>query len=430
MNSRMLLPILALAPVFVGCTTARGKEPEPAEPAETIAESGNAFAVDMYKRLAGTEGNLFFSPTSIQTALAMTYAGARGDTAAQMETALHLPEDADDVHADFAKLIADLNEQRRVTTWTEKDGKVERGTKPAYELHLANALWGQERYPFKDEFLALTGECYDAALHEVDFAASAEARKTINTWVEKQTNDKITDLIPAGVLIELTRLVLTNAVYFKSDWAEQFEERATKDGDWHVSAAESYETPMMHQQEQFGYAEMESLQALSLPYKADELDMVILLPRERDGLGELEKGLTGEKLAGWLDALERKEVRVTMPKWKFTSRFGLKDVLSSMGMPAAFNRDKANFTGIADVEKLWIDAVLHKAYVAVDEDGTEAAAATAVVMRAEAITPEPPEVKVFTADHPFLFLIRHKDTGAILFMGRVAKPEWPDEDDG
>ncbi len=430
MSLRMLLPILAWAPVFVGCTPAQAKEPRPDDPAEGVARSGNAFAVDMYKRLAGEEGNLFFSPTSIQTALAMTYAGARGDTAGQMETALHLPDDPAKIHDGFARLIADLNEPRMVTVWTDQDGEAKRGEKPAYELHVANALWGQRGYPFKEDFLTLTGECYDAGLSKVDFKRTEEARDTINTWVEKQTNDKITDLIPEGVLYELTRLVLTNAVYFKSDWAEQFDEHATEDSDWHAGEEESYETPMMHQQERFGYMENDTLQALSMPYKANELDMVVLLPRERDGLGELEKGLTGEKLAGWLDAIGTQEVRVTMPKWKFTSRFGLKDVLSSMGMPAAFNPAKADFTGIADVEKLWIDAVLHKAYVAVDEDGTEAAAATAVVMEAEAITLEPPKVAVFTADHPFLFLIRHKDTGAILFMGRVARPEWPDEDDG
>ncbi|MBS3734967.1 MAG: serpin family protein [Phycisphaerae bacterium] len=391
--------------------------------ADAVVAAGNAFAIDTYARLRGeAEGNLFFSPTSIHTALAMTYAGARGTTAEQMETALHLPEDADDIHAGFAKLIADLNDPATIhIARREEDGKVMWQKVPAYQLHVANALWPQAGYPFKEAFTGLVRTQYAAALEQLDYKAPAKARTRINAWVEDKTNEKIKNLIPAGVLDPLTRLVLTNAVYFKSNWSEDFSKHATKDGDFHVSPEKTVTAPLMHQTESFGYAETDALQVLSLPYKANELDMVVLLPREVDGLAALEDALTAEKLAGWLEALQRQRVRVTLPKWEFTSKFRLKSVLSAMGMPDAFDPEKADFSGMTDAEKLFISAVLHKAFVAVDEEGTEAAAATAVVMDTRAMPPAT-EPKVFTADHPFVFCIRHRPTGAILFMGRVANP--------
>ncbi|MFW6132416.1 MAG: serpin family protein [Planctomycetota bacterium] len=397
---------------------------EPPKPRDAaVVAAGNAFAIDMYARLRDeVEGNLFFSPTSIHTALAMTYAGARGATAEQMEEVLHL-SDAPDAHAGFAKLIAEINDSHKIrVARREEDGKVTWQKVPAYQLHVANALWPQEGYPFKDAFVNLVRKQYDAALEPLDYKTPAKARERINAWVAGKTNEKIEDLIPAGVLDPLTRLVLTNAVYFKSNWAEDFSKRATKDGAFHVTAAKTVETPLMHQTERFEYAETDDLQVLSLPYKANELDMVVLLPKETDGLAALEKALTAEKLARWLDALKPHEVRVTLPRWKFTSEFSLAKLLKAMGMPDAFDKDKADFPGMTEAEKLFISAVLHKAFVAVDEEGTEAAAATAVAVMATAAPVAPPELKVFTADHPFVFCIRHRDTGAILFMGRVTNP--------
>ena len=276
---------------------------------------------------------------------------------------------------------------------------------------------GPEGYAFKPDFTQLLLKTYGAGLNDVDFAQTEQARKAINDWVSQQTKDKIKDLIPEGVLSDATRLVLTNAIYFKSNWAEKFEKDVTRDGPFKVSADKSVDVPMMHLTHRFRYMENDELQMLEMPYSRNELSMVILLPKKADGLADIEKNLTAANIGK-----EAVSVQVTLPKFKITSAFGVGETLKAMGMTDAFDSKKADFSGMTEKEKLFISAVIHKAFVAVDEEGTEAAAATAVVMDAGA-PPRQEESKVFKADHPFAFMIRHNATGAILFTGRVANPK-------
>lgn len=385
-----------------------------------VVDGGNAVALEMYAKLAGKEGNLFFSPGSIDTALAMTYAGAAGKTAEQMAATLHLSLPPVKLRSAFASLIDTLNHPPQVTNYDE-NGKPSKA--PAYELVVSNALWGQQGYPFKPDFKELLAKSCGAAMNDVNYADPEAARQAINKWVDEKTKEKIKDLIPAGVLDEATRLVLTNAVYFKSNWATQFEKSATKPGPFALSGGKSVDVPMMQQEHHFNYAEPADLQVVELPYSSNQLGMVILLPKQADGLAAVEKSLTADNLGKWLKDMKRTKVDLTMPKFTFTSQFSLADTLKSMGMTDAFDANKADFSGMTTQDKLFISAVLHKAFVAVDEDGTEAAAATAVVMSMTSAMPMPEQMKVFKADHPFLFLIRHNSTGAILFLGRVADPK-------
>ncbi|MFP3936821.1 MAG: serpin family protein [Phycisphaerae bacterium] len=415
-------------------TEPESTEPSAGEPATTdtedasVADATNAFAVDMYHRLADdAEGNIFFSPTSIHTALSMTYAGARGQTADEMENVLHVPGQG--IHSDYADFIAKLNDPATIRVREREDGETTWSSRPAYQLHVANALWPQAGYPFEESYVQLVRQQYDAMLEQLDYSHPEPARQRINEWVEEKTNDRIRDLIGPGGVTRDTVLVLTNAIYFKSNWAEQFKDHATEEGDFHIGPDQTVTAEMMHQVDRFGYAETDRLQVLSMPYEAKELDMVVILPREIDGLAEVERELSAEKLEEWLGKLERHDVRVMLPKWEFTSEFSLNDALSAMGMPTAFTGD-ADFSGMTTAEKLFISAVIHKAFVAVDEEGTEAAAATAVVMERTALPTDPPEPKVFRADRPFLFLIRHRSSGAVLFMGRVTKPAGASAEDG
>ncbi len=390
---------------------------------EYVVKGNNEFAFDLYARLCSKEGNLFFSPYSISTALAMTYAGARGQTETQMSVVLHFPfiTKTDTELSISSKLIPDRQKFASVFGEIIKDLN-DRGKKGGYELRVANALWGQEGYEFLEEFLELIKTNYGGGLNEVDFVTAVEtARKTINTWVEKKTNDKIKNLIQKGVLDSMTRLVLTNAIYFKGNWARQFKEDRTKDAPFTLADGKKVEVAMMNQTGQFNYMETESFQALELPYVDEELSMIILLPKEFDGLDEFEKTLTTENLSNWMDLLHNLEVRVSVPKFKMTSQFSLVSVLKSMGMTDAFSAKAADFSGMNGRRDLFISAVIHKAYVDVNEEGTEAAAATAVTMKLTSVGPA--RIPVFQADHPFLFLIRDNHTGSILFIGRVMNPK-------
>jgi serpin B len=375
-----------------------------------MVKGANTFAVDLYGRLRDTKGNIFFSPYSISTALAMTYAGAKGKTASEMAAVLRFGNDAAKVCEGCAALIKKIN----------GDGE-QRG----FQLSTANALWGQKGYGFLADFITRVKASFGAGLNEVDFQNNAEgARKTINEWVEKETRDKIKELIGPGMLTAMTRLVLTNAIYFKAAWVEQFEKEATKNGPFKTGLTAKVTVPMMHQTENFGYLEDRDFQALDMPYRDSTMTMVILLPKKTDGLTSLEKSMTGEKLARWLADVRKghRRVAVTLPRFKTTTTFELGKTLAAMGMPLAFDPAKADFSGMnGGKEPLWIGAVIHKAFVDVNEEGTEAAAATAVVMVGAAAM-EPQKPVVFTADHPFIFLIRDTSTGAILFMGRVTNP--------
>jgi serpin B len=374
---------------------------------EAVVKGDTEFALDLYQRLAKSKDeNLFLSPYSISTALAMTYAGARGTTAEEMAKTLHFPVPQERLAPAFAGLIGRFQ--------ADKEDK-------GYQLSVANAIWGQKSYPWKKDFLNTTQANYAAGLRELDFGATEEARKTINGWVEQQTKDKIKDLIKPGVLDADTRMVLTNAIYFKGDWKEQFNKNATKEEPFLGTANADAQAPLMHQRANYGYLEGDGFQILELPYKGDELSMVVLLPKKADGLADLEKQLTAEKLNSWLAKLGQQEVIVSLPRFKVTAQFSLAAQLQSLGMNAAFSKAKADFSGMTAEERLYISAVIHKAFVDVNEEGTEAAAATAVVPKPATarIAPPPP---VFRADHPFVFLIRDRGTGSVLFLGRLAQP--------
>ncbi len=372
----------------------------------TDAPQGDAFAVDLYRRLAAGKGNIFFSPHSISSALAMTWAGARDGTREEMRKVLGFEGDPDEVHAAFERL-------QRVLEEGAKEG--------GYELTVANALWGQKGFEFLDEYLAILKERYGASLNTLDFRAAAEsARETINRWVEDRTHGRIRDLLKPGTITAATRLVLTNAIYFKGKWSAPFDPQATREEPFHVDSSREVSADLMHREDLFAYGESGGVQVIELPYQGDDVSMVVLLPKERDGLAGLEEGLTPASLRKALGSIRRRKVSVYLPKFEMSSEFSLVDTLSKMGMPGAFRLPPADFSGMTGEKNLFISAVVHKAFVAVDEEGTEAAAATGIGLSVtSAVAPPPP---VFRADHPFVFLIRHRPTGTILFMGRVVDP--------
>jgi len=375
----------------------------------TLVDGNSAFTFDLYQALGETDGNLFYSPYSISLALAMTYAGARGETEEQMANTLHFDLPQNRLHPAFNGL--DLELGRRGQGARGKDGE-------GFRLHIVNAIWGQKDFKFLPEFLDLLAENYGAGLRILDFMTALEqSRITINNWVSDQTESRIKDLIPKGAIDELTRLVLTNAIYFNAAWQYPFEENITNNGPFYLLDGNNITVPMMRQTEGFGYAEDDDYQAVELPYDGRELSMLVLLPQT--GQFELfEESLNAQRVDDIVKNLNTREVVLTMPKFEFESSFGLKKTLTAMGMPVAFSAS-ADFSGMAGNPDLFIGEVLHKAFVSVDEAGTEAAAATAVIMELTAMPGEPVEV---TIDRPFIFLIRDIETGVILFVGRVVDP--------
>jgi serpin B len=402
----MKLVLFLVTLCFVFMTLARGAETPPAADRAAVVEGDNAFAVDLYGQLRHRDGNLFFSPESISTALAMTYAGARGDTASEMAKTLHFTLPQPQLHPAMGALLSDLN--------AAHDG---------YQLRVANALWAQRGSTFLEDFLRIMNNDYDAGLNQVDFKTSTEAaRLTINRWVEQKTEDKIKDLLQPGALKPSTRLVLTNAIYFKGDWQTPFDKAQTKTEDFHSSPATTIQAPLMHREGGFNYLKGETWQALEIPYKSKQLSMVIFLPNDSNGLPALEQSLTASNTQQWLGQLEPvSKVIVTIPKFKMTQEFELGGTLGAMGMPEAFT-GTADFSGMTGNRDFAISDVIHKAYIDVNEEGTEAAAATAVTMRALAMRVPDQPPPVFRADHPFVFLIRDNGSNSILFMGRVANP--------
>ena len=398
------MPLLAvlIVVVFISCMTAR--ETMDISDTKTSLEGNTSFALNLYGKVKEAEGNLFFSPYSISTALAMTYAGARGNTEKQMAEVLHFTLDPKQLHPAFARVEAQLNAVQ------------ERGD---IELSVANALWSQKDYAFLKEFLDLTKKHYGAVLNLVDFKTACEAvRKKINAWVEEKTKSKIKDLIKPGILNPLTRLVLTNAIYFKGNWESQFKKHKTKEAPFWLAPGKSIKVPIMTQKHEFHYMENSNLQMLALPYVGNDLSMIVLLPKEVGGLAQIEAALNAGNLTTWMDLLKEREILVFLPKFKITSQFSLGKTLTSMGMSDAFT-GKADFSGMTGKKDLYISSVIHKAFVDVNEEGTEAAAATAVTMGLLSMPAPPP---VFRADHPFIFLIRHNPSESILFLGRVVNP--------
>jgi len=403
---KLLLPLLISCLVLAPGAPGAEMKPLAAADRTVVVEGNNAFAVALYGRLRNQGGNLFFSPESISTALAMAYAGARGGTASQMAKALHFTLPPEKLHPAMGELLGDLNAAHE-----------------GYQLSVANALWAQQGYTFLNDFLKLLKTNYGAGLNQINFKGATEAaRLTINQWVEQKTQDKIKDLLQPGALRSDTRLVLTNAIYFKGDWETQFDKAQTKNEDFHLSPAQTTTAPLMHREGRFSYFDGGTFQALEVPYKSKELSMIVLLPKDPGGLPALEQSLTDSDLQQWLRQLVSvSKVVVTMPKFKMTQQFELGSTLSAMGMPQAFSSG-ADFSGMTGHRDFAISEVIHKAYIDVNEEGTEAAAATAVTMRALAMHAPQAPPPVFRADHPFVFMIRDNRSASILFMGRMADP--------
>lgn len=369
-----------------------------------VVQGNTQFACELYGKLAAAEGNLFLSPYSISNALAMTYGGARGNTAKEMAATMHFGGATDEFHPAFGELV------RRIQVEDKKR---------KHQLRIANRLWGQKDFGFVPEFIASSAKNYGAGLEEVDFmGATEEARQAINAWVEKQTQDKIKELLKPGILNVLTRLVLTNAIYFKAAWIDPFDAKQTKPGDFLPNGVKKVSVPMMRQSQRTLFFDGGTFAAVELPYEQRDLSMIVFLPKKADGLAAFEKQLTADNLAKWHAKLRDHQVDIKLPKFKTTAEFRLDKVLQDMGMRDAFDENKADFTGLSSMKGLCITAVVHKAFIDVNEAGTEAAAATAVAV---GLTSAPPPA-TFHADHPFVYLIRDNKTGSVLFMGRVVNP--------
>jgi serpin B len=389
--------------------------PPPAIPENDMAAAANginAFALDLYRKVGKEKKNLFFSPFSISMALAMTSAGAGGDTLSQMMKTLRFDLEGEALHKALAALSASMESEKNV-------------------LRVANRLWGQDGVSFLQPFLDATKTHYGAELQTLDFVnATEEARKTINTWVEEKTENRIKELIKPGMLSKLNWLVLTNAIYFKGTWEDRFDKAATRDEDFTLLDGSKVKVPMMHGTKELRYFENEDVQVLEIPYSGGDMSMVIILPvqaqqQERTKspdqaglLAGLEEKLTQEHLGLWLLGLMDRKVETCLPRFTMTSEFLLGETLRSMGMDLAFS-EGADFKAMTNEETFFLSEVIHKAFVDVNEEGTEAAAATAVLVKAGG-PPEPPPV--FRADRPFVFFIKENGADAILFMGRVTNP--------
>ena len=389
---------------------------ERATPSATASELANVvngnrtFAFDLYRALAAGDGNLFFSPHSISLALAMGYAGARGETERQMADTLHFLLPQERLHVSFNTLELQL----------ASSGRTPDGEYAGFRLNVANAVWGQKGYGFLEEFLDVLEENYGAGVRPLDFAgAPEESRLAINDWVAEQTEDRIRDLIPPEVIDQDTRLVLTNAVYFNALWLHTFEESSTHTRPFYLLDGGEVAVPMMSESALFGYARGEGYQAVDLPYNGSELSMTILLPDE-GRFREFEDSIDAALMRSILAEIKAQPVSLTMPRFEFESEFRLDETLKNLGMPDAFNEENANWSGIdgrsCPGSCLVVDAVVHKAFVSVDEKGTEAAAVTGVQWKA--IGQLLPRIKV-TVDRPFIFLIQDGATDAILFLGRM-----------
>jgi serpin B len=397
----------------------------PLEIAKPVADANAAFGCYLYAELAKKDAgkNLFFSPLSIEAALAMTATGAKGNTFDEMQKTLRLPKDEAATDAGFKQIFAKINDAE---TPADKRG---------YALSLANAIYAQKGFPWEKAFTDRVSAAYGAGVIDADFKSDFEKeRLRINGWVEDQTNMKIKDLLAKGVLDKLTRMVLVNAVYFKGDWESAFKKDVTKDQPFFLADGGKVDAPLMYQRGTFSLYQDESLQALELPYKAGQMAMVAVLPRKKDGLADLEKAFTPANLATWTASFRDQggkrigrgggQVDVYLPKFKVETSYGLNKPLKSLGMADAFDEAKADFSRMSPAAKsvgLHVSAVVHKAFVDVNEEGTEAAAATAVVMSMQRSAA--PATPVFRADHPFVFLLVHKPTNAILFQGRVTNPK-------
>ncbi|KAM6900765.1 leukocyte elastase inhibitor-like [Xenentodon cancila] len=375
-----------------------------------LSKANTSFSLDLFKTLADNDktANIFYSPFNISSALAMVMLGARGNTAAQMSKSLKTSDCQNDLHTSFAQLLSELN----------KSGA----------LYVANRLYGEQSYQFVEDFLGKTRKHYKAELECVDFMKSSEAaRLKINSWVEKQTHGKIKEVLAPDVVDTMTRLVLVNAIYFKGNWDKKFEESSTLEAQFRLSKSNRKPVKMMHQKSKFRFAWIQkaTCQILEMPYQGKELSMLIFLPNDIEddttGLEKLEKMLTYDNFVEWTrpDMMDEIEVQVGLPRFKVEEKYDMKNILVSMGMVDAFDMSKSDFSGMSPANDLVLSEVFHKAFVEVNEEGTEAAAATAAIMMLRCA----PRTASFVADHPFLFFIRHNPSNSVLFAGRYCSPE-------
>jgi len=385
-------------------TTTQPAKPDATAPIPDATKMGLA----LYARAKKPGENLALSPVSLQMALAMTYGGAAGETAAEMEEALGFNAS---IHGAMSTAMA----------------RYAGSDEAPFELAVANRIFTDDALTLKPTFLSLTRERYGAAAEGLDFRGEAEAaRSTINDWVKSQTRDKIPELLPKGSISDDTRLVLTNAVYFKGQWSVPFEEEKTKPGSFAAANGEK-KVPMMHKEARFKYAEADGAQLLEMGYRGGAWSMVLALPTAKDGLEALEGGLTEKSLDGWREAMDATAVQVSLPKFELkpSSPLALGSALRDMGVKLAFDPVSADFSGMAVPSaqgRISISEVFHRAYVKVNEKGTEAAAATGTVMKTTSLPMPAPNPKIFTADHPFLFFLVDTETGSPMFMGRVVNP--------
>jgi serpin B len=404
-QNRLVALITALALVLIVGETGRCASAAPDTGA--AAQAVNAFAVDVYKKIRQPNGNLIFSPYSVSTCLSMAYAGARGRTESQMAKALHFSLQQGQMNVALGALNSQI---------------LAAGKDKTVELNVANALWLEKSFPLLQFYLKTVQADYQGGIKQLDFLHGPDAaRNTINKWVEEQTKDKIKDLLAPEMVGSDTRLVLTNAIYFKGTWQTVFMKSATQEQPFTLLDGTEIRTPMMWRTSGYGYWEKEDLQALEMPYKGRDLSMMVLLPSKRTRFEDFERSITPEKLKQWVGSFVEREVKVILPKFKITSQCRLRKPLTGLGMTDAFSAG-ADFSAITSKKPFFIGEAVHKAFVEVNEEGTEAAAATAILAPRSKPPTELPAIPIFRADHPFLFLILHKPSNCILFMGRVTKP--------
>jgi serine protease inhibitor len=407
MSSSRIFKSLTVALVFsvliaVPGLASQNQQPKPV-PASEVVNGNSQFALSLYQNInAASKGqNIFVSPYSISTALAMTYAGSRNNTQKQMGTVLHLNLPGDELNAGFSSLL----------------GQTKATPAKHYKLNVANALWGQKDYHFEASFTGGISKYYDGGFNAVDFVSDREkSRSKINKWVEDKTANKIRDLVKEDDINSLTRLILTNAIYFKGDWASKFKAESTTNEPFAVSPGKTVMVPMMTQTGEFAFMRNDELEMIELPYAGDDISMIAIVPQ-----GDIEQfgaNLSLTKLQELRKQMHSQEVNLFLPRFKFETRYYLENTLGGMGMPDAFDERKADFSGMTGTTGLFIAHVIHQAMIDVNEEGSEAAAATAVIVGTKSMS----FPATFRADKPFIFMIVHKPTDSILFVGRVSNP--------
>jgi serpin B len=368
--------------------------------AVSFSDSANIFAMELYGKMISDSGNIVVSPYSISEVLTMAYAGAKGKTAKEMESVLHIEPNVHQQYFETDKLLSEINKGKN-------------------QLVISNKIWPQKKYAFLPAYLSLLQKKYQAAITPLDFVKKTDlAQKTINDWVLSKTNEKIKDMIPAGFLNANTRMVLTNAVYFNGIWSSKFKPEMTTNRNFNLLSGETVIVPIMEQTGRFNFTKIEGVSVLELPYIEDQLSMLFFVPDAKDGLSALEKKMSMAFIKNATDSFQRTKIEFFLPKFKIENSVLMRDVLISLGMPTAFSNN-ADFSGMNGKKDLFMEAVLHKAFIDVNEGGTEAAASSAVKM---AFKGAPEQIEQCVADHPFMYVLKHNQSGAILFMGRVMNP--------